>query len=199
MVSRQMHRLHRVIGIAPMLVLALAACADPDAGGQGSADATAAGSAPAASAAGSASADSSTAASAGASGAGASATASGSATAGGEAQRVDISVLTGDPGAYADQEIRVLARVDEVVVEEESFYTSASASEADRLLVVVASDAQVDKELAAGGVVWATGTVVEASAEAMEGAGASSGELPEGYEGEYALVATAIEDPLAGE
>ena len=173
-----MQRMRRATGIlVPALVLVLAACGSPDTGGQAS---------DGGSAAQSQAMTSQPAAPAG------SAAPSGGETGG--AERVDVFTLTQDPGALAGSEIRVLARVDEVVTDNEAFYTSPGGGEEGRLLVVVADDATVDKELAAGVNVFMTGKVT--GIEDLAAAGVSA-EVPSDYSGEWAFVATKIGDPLA--
>jgi hypothetical protein len=188
---RDMHRMHRALGILPVLTLAVAACAAPQTGGGGASIAPDASAAPAASTTASASADAETDASDGAS------ASPGAET--GATERIDIGVLTGDPGAVSGTELRVLARVDEVIADGDAFFTSPSGTEEGRLLVVLAADARVDKQIAEGSVVWVEGTVVGGTEDELESAGAAMTELPSDYEGDYVLVASALADPLAGE
>jgi hypothetical protein len=185
-----MHRMHRALGILPVLTLALAACAAPQTGGGDASSAPDASTALASTAA-SASAVAGTDASHGAS------PSPGAGT--GAAERIDIGVLAGDPGAVSGTEVRVLARVDEVVAEGDAFYTSPSGTEEGRLLVILAEDARVDKEIAEGSVVWVDGTVIGGTEDELGSAGAALTELPSGYEGDYVLLASALADPLAGE
>ena len=185
-----MHRMHRALGILPVLTLLLAACAASGTGGGGASfapDSSSARESAAASASGAAETGAST-----------GATAS-PADQGGGADRIDIGVLTGDPGAVAGTELRVLARVDEMVADGEAFYTSPSGTDEGRFLVVLAEDARVDKEMVEGAVVWVDGTVVGGTGEELESAGAATTEMPSDYEGDYVLIASALADPLAGE
>lgn len=113
-------------------------------------------------------------------------------------ERVDIGDVYADPMAYAGEEIRILGRVDTVLVDEAAFLTSPSGEE-DGLLVVVADDATVDKVPAERSVLWITGTVVPRTAEDLSAAGAlvpaddaALAEVP----GDVAIVATQLGDPL---
>lgn len=189
-VDTDMQRMHRALGILPVLTLAVAACAAPQ---TGAGDAS---SGPESSAA----ASPSTSSPSGTSGTDASGGASASpAPEAGSAERIDIGVLAGDPGAVAGSELRVLARVDEVLSDGQAFYTSPSGTDEGRLLVVLADDARVDKEMAQGAVLWVDGTVVGGTGEELESAGAATTELPSDYEGDHVLVASVLADPLAGE
>lgn len=177
-----MHRIHRAIFVMPVLAFLIAACAAPETGGQASDVA----------------ASPSTAASAGAT-TDASTDASAAASPADEATgptRVDLSALATDPSAFTGGELRILARVDEVTADDTSFLTSPSASEEGQILVVLADDADLGKSLEVGSVVWVDGSVVGATSEELESAGAAATELPDGYEGEYAIVASAVTDPL---
>jgi hypothetical protein len=179
-----MQRMTRVAGV-PALVLLLAACAGPGTGAGGS---TSASQAPGSMTPG---------ASVGASGMASMPAASGEAAAGG---RVDIGALTADPSTYEGQTVTVLARVDEVVLEDRAFLTSPSASEDGQIAVVIKPDAQVDKAPTAGSVVWVDGTVVGFTAEDLQAAGIDlSPEELGGFNGEFVLVANAIRDPLASD
>lgn len=174
-----MQRMRRATGILlPAMVLVLAACGSPDTGGQASD--------------GGAAAQSQAVTSQPAAPAGSTAPSAGGQP--GNAERVDVFTLTQDPGALAGSQIRVLARVDEVVTENETFYTSPGGGDEGRLLVVVADDATVDKEIAAGVNVFMTGTVTAVGDLASAGV---SAQVPDDYQGEWAFVATRISDPLA--
>ncbi|MDQ2688795.1 MAG: hypothetical protein M3Y29_00785 [Chloroflexota bacterium] len=179
-----MQRMHRAAGILPILILALAACAAPGTGAGGAADETA----PATND------DQATASSAAPA---ASATTDSDDDAAGP-ERVDIGVLADDPGSFEGEEIAVLARVDEVLVDGLAFLTSPSGTEEGQFPVVVAADAQVDKEIAVGSVLWLEGTTVAFTAEELEAAGADVA-LDElgAFEGEFVFVANAVSDPLA--
>jgi hypothetical protein len=186
-----MHRMHRAIAVLPALVLALAACSAPGSGAGGDDDQTTEpmGSMPAAT-------ESAPASSAMASGSEAPMP-SGEA---GTANRVDMVALAEDPSSYADQSVTVLARIDEVVVDDEAFVTSPSGTDEDQLLVVLGDDARVDKDLDDGNVVWVDGTVV--AIDDLESAGAElSGDDPQlaDFDGDYAIVADGIRDPLGDE
>lgn len=114
-------------------------------------------------------------------------------------QRVDIGVLAADPGAFAGQEITVLARVDEALVDGAIFLTSPSGTAEDQLAVVVRPDAQIDKEPAPGTVLWVDGAVFGVSPEDLSEAGVDvSADDLGGFEGEHVVVADALRDPLAG-
>lgn len=170
-----MHPMRRAAGSAA-LILVLAACAAPGTGGGGTSSDTPS--------------------------MGEAATSGSPSTApqtdGDGAQRVDIGALTSDPGTFAGQEITVLARVDEVLVDGSAFVTSPSATEEGRLLVVVRPDGQVDKEPATGGMVLVDGTVVGFTPEDLQAAGIDLGrEELGGFDGEFAFVADAVRDPLA--
>jgi hypothetical protein len=123
-----------------------------------------------------------------------------SATDGGSAApgRVDIGDLHADPAAFAGQDVRILGRVDTVLVEDAAFLTSPSGEE-DGLLVVVADGARVDKAPVARSVLWITGTVVPLTAEDLAAAGAlvtTDDAALADVSGEYAIVATELADPL---
>lgn len=177
-----MLRMRRAAGILSFVVVLLAACAAPGTGAGGSESQPA----------GSGDVNTSS-----------SAAPSGSAPAmaeEGSVGRVDIGVLAADPSAFEGQEIRVLARVDHVLVDGVAFLTSPSATDEGQLAVVIRPDAQVDKEIAEGGVVWVEGSVVGFSQEDLDGAGVdvSLDELGD-FSGEFAIVADAIGDPLASD
>ena len=112
-------------------------------------------------------------------------------------QRVDMTALAADPGSYAGQEITVLARVDSILVDGTAFLTSPSGSDEDQIAVVIRPDAQLDKEIVEGGVVWVDGTVVGFTADDLSSAGVDlSPDDLGGFSGEFVLVADAIRDPL---
>jgi hypothetical protein len=168
-----MNRMRRTLGILPVAALVLAACAAPGTGA-GDSDTS-----PAASATSPAA----------------------SAPASDVAGRVDIGDLYADPGAFAGQEVTILGRVDAIAVEGGAFLTSPSGEE-DGLLVVLAEDATIDKEIAEKSVLWITGSVVPLSAEDLEAAGAAVSADDAGladYAGEYVVVANEIGDPLTSE
>jgi hypothetical protein len=177
-----MHRIHRAIIVMPVLAFLIAACAAPETGGQASDAATS----PSTAASADATSD-------------ASAPASPTDDAEAGPTRVDLSALAADPSAFTGGELRILARVDEVTEEDASFLTSPSASEEGQILVVLADDAELSKTLEVGSVVWVDGTLVGATSEELESAGAAATELPDGYAGEYAMVASAVTDPLGGD
>ena len=112
--------------------------------------------------------------------------------------RVDIGVLSDDPSAFSGEPIKVLARVDQVLVEGLVFLTSPSASDEGQTPVLVRPDAQVDKEISEGAVVWVEGTVIGLTEQELADAGldVSLDQLGE-FDGEFAVVADAISDPLA--
>jgi hypothetical protein len=123
-----------------------------------------------------------------------------SATDGGSAVpgRIDIGDLYADPAAFAGQEVRILGRVDTVLVEDAAFLTSPSGEE-NGLLVAIADDARVDKSPVARSVLWITGTVVPLTADDLAAAGAlvsADDAAIADVSGEYALVATELGDPL---
>jgi hypothetical protein len=127
---------------------------------------------------------------------------SGSAPASGEAatadHRVDIGTLGGDPASFQGQEVKVLARIDKILVDGVAFLTSPSASEEGQLAVIVRPDAQVDKDIQEGRTVWVEGTVVGFTADELESAGVdvSPDQLGD-FQGEFVIVADRIGDPLA--
>ena len=122
-----MHWMHRALGFLPVLTLALAACAAPETGEGGRSGSPAVSSAPGSTAPSSeVETDASPEASA---------IPAGEA---GAAERIDIGVLTDDPGTVSGSQIRVLARVDEVVEDGDAFYTSPAGTAEGRLLVVLA-------------------------------------------------------------
>lgn len=178
-----MNRMHRAAGILPILMLALAACAAPGTGG-GRTDTSA-------EPATSPTTESSTAPSG-------SATVDADDASETEIQRVDIGVLAEDPAAFEGQPVAVLARVDEILVDGLAFVTSPSGTEEGRFPVVLTGDAQVDKEIQVGSVLWLEGMPVAFTAEDLEAAGVeiSADEL-EGLEGEFAFVASSVGDPLS--
>lgn len=170
-----MNRMRRTLGILPVAALVLAACAAPGSGtGDSSTDPAASPAAPGASS---------------------------SAAASGVPGRVDIGDLYADPGAFAGEELTVLGRVDAIAVDGGAFLTSPSGEE-DGLLVVLAEDATVDKEIAERAVLWITGSVVPFTAEDLAAAGATVAADDAGlagHAGGYVLVASEIGDPLAGD
>lgn len=113
--------------------------------------------------------------------------------------RVDMSTLAADPGSYLGQEIRVLARIDEVVSDGGAFLTSPSGTADGQLAVIIMPDATVGAEIAQRDVVWVEGTVVGVSAEDLHDAGVdlTPADLG-GYTGEYAIIASDISDPFGG-
>lgn len=173
-----MNRMRRAAGIITLTAL-LAACAAPGSGGGGAA-AGASGTA-----AGLASANPST--SPGAS----------DSTDTSSATRVDIGALSDDPSSFNGQQIKVLARVDQVLADGVAFLTSPAASDEGQIAVLIRPDAQVDKDIVEGSVVWVEGTVVGLTDQELSDAGldVTLDELG-GFDGEYAIVADAIGDPL---
>jgi hypothetical protein len=173
-----MNRMRRAAGILALTGL-VAACAAPGTGAGGTASGTDADSAASANPSMSVAASDDSAAS--------------------TTTRVDIGALSDDPSAFSGQQIKVLARVDQVLVDGVAFLTSPSASEEGQIAVLVRPDAQVDKEFAEGSVVWVEGTVVGLTDQELSDAGLdiSLDELGD-FDGEFAIVADAISDPLAG-
>lgn len=115
--------------------------------------------------------------------------------------RINIGDVYADPASFAGQTVRILGRVDSLLVEDAAFLTSPSGEE-DGLLVVVSQDASVDKAPAERGVVWITGTVVPMTADDLATAGALvSADDPAVADvtGEYAIVASELGDPFASE
>lgn len=115
--------------------------------------------------------------------------------------RVDIGDLYADPAPYAGETVRILGRVDSLLVEDAAFLTSPSG-EQDGLLVVVSEDASVDKTPAERSVLWITGTVVPMTADDLATAGALvSVDDPAlaDVTAEYVIVASELGDPLASE
>ena len=174
-----MHRMRRAAGIITLMAF-LAACAAPGTGGGGAA-ASASGTAPDLA---SANSSNSPAASGGTDTSGTS--------------RVDIGVLSDDPSAFSGQQIKVLARVDQVLVDGLAFVTSPSASDEGQIVVLIRPDAQLDKDIAEGNVVWVEGTVIGLTDQELSDAGldVTPDQLGD-FDGEFAFVADAITDPLA--
>ena len=116
----------------------------------------------------------------------------------GASTRVDIGALSEDPSSFSGQSIKVLARVDQVLVDGVAFLTSPSASDEGQLAVLIRPDAQVDKDTVEGNVVWVEGTVVGLNEQELADAGldVTLDQLGE-FDGEFAIVADAIGDPLA--
>src|SRR3990170_2426543 len=174
-VVQTMYRMHRAVGILPVLALVAAACAPAGMGG-GTTNET------------------------GASQGDTSAIPAPSAPPGSDAvdvPRVDIGVLAAEPAALEGQPVAVLARVDEVLVDGRAFLTSPSASEEGQFPVVVSGDATVGKEIATGAVVWLEGSVIALTAEDLEAAGVEVAvEELGGLDGEFVFVADTVADPL---
>jgi hypothetical protein len=172
-----MNRMRRAAGILALTAL-LAACAAPGTGGGATTSGSGANVVP------STNPSTSAAASAGAEA--------------GAMTRVDIGALSDDPSAFSGEQVKVLARVDQVLVDGVAFLTSPSASEEDQIAVLVRPDAQIDKEIVEGSVVWVEGTVVGLTDQELADAGVnlSLDELGD-FDGEFAIVADAIRDPLA--
>ncbi|HET8776168.1 MAG TPA: hypothetical protein VFN76_00775 [Candidatus Limnocylindria bacterium] len=116
----------------------------------------------------------------------------------GAATRVDIGALSDDPSSFTGHQIKVLARVDQVLVDGLAFLTSPSASEEGQIAVLVRPDAQVDKDIVEGTVVWVEGTVVGLTEQELSDAGLdiTLDQLGD-FDGEFAIVADSISDPLA--
>jgi len=115
--------------------------------------------------------------------------------------RVDIGDLYADPAAFEGQQVRILGRVDSVLVDDAAFLTSPNG-EADGLLVVAAQDATIDKSPAERSVLWITGTVVPLTTDALATAGAvvaADDAALADVASDYAIVATELSDPLAAE
>jgi hypothetical protein len=168
-----MNRVHRALGILPPLVLTLAACAAPGTGGGQLNETEFAGSpsAPASAFPSIASADT--------------------------VQRIDIGALSGDPAMVEGERVAVLARVDEVLVEGRAFLTSPSASEEGQIPVVIGPEAQVDKEIAVGGVVWLEGSVIGLTTDELGAAGVDTSPEDLGaFEGDFVFLADTVADPL---
>ena len=173
-----MNRMRRAAGIVTLTAL-LAACAAPGTGGgatepAGTGATDAASMNPSSSPASTGSADGDT------------------------ATRVDIGALSGDPSSFSGQSIKVLARVDQVLVDGVAFLTSPSASDEGQLAVLVRPDAQVDKEIHEGTVVWVHGTAAGLTEQELSDAGldVTLDQLGD-FDGEFAIVADSISDPLA--
>lgn len=176
-----MNRMRRAAGIITLTAL-LAACAAPGTGGGASepSGTSAAGGADTSSANPSMSA-----------------AASGTAE-NGSVTRVDIGALSADPGSFSGTQIKVLARVDQVLVDGVAFLTSPSASEDGQIAVIIRPDAQVNKDVVEGSVVWVEGTVIGLTDEELTDAGLDvTLDQLGGFDGEFAVVADAISDPLA--
>jgi hypothetical protein len=110
-----------------------------------------------------------------------------------------MSALAADPGTFVGQDVTVLARVDEVVIDGGAFLTSPSGTADGQIAVIVAPDATIDKEISSGGVVWVDGTVVGFTPDDLAAAGVElSADDLGGYDGAFAIIANAIRDPLAG-
>ncbi len=168
-----MNGVHRAFGILPALVLALAACAAPGTGGGLSNETELAGSASAP----------------------ASAAPSIASTV--SVQRVDIGALAGDPAMLEGERVAVLARVDEVLVDGLAFFTSPSASEEAQIPVVIGPEAQADKEIAVGSVVWLEGSVIGLTTDELAAAGVDiSPDDLGGLEGDFVFLADTVADPL---
>ena len=92
----------------------------------------------------------------------------------------------------------MLARVDQVLVDGVAFLTSPSASDEGQIAVVVRPDAQIDKEIVEGTVMWVEGTVVGLTEQELSDAGldVTLDQLGD-FDGEFAVVADSITDPLA--
>jgi len=168
-----MDHIRRTLGVIPVVALLLAACAAPGSGGGDAASPS-----PSAPASASASDDVADA-----------------------VARVDIGDLYADPAAFEGQQVRILGRVDSVLVDDAAFLTSPNG-EADGLLVVAAQDATVDKSPAARSVLWITGTVVPLTADDLAAAGAvvaADDAALADVAGDYAIVASELKDPLAAE
>jgi hypothetical protein len=175
-----MHRTHRAAGVA-VLAVALAACAAPGTGG------------------GSTEAPLSSVGAMSSSPPSANPTASARADRGELGNRVDIGALAEDPSSFSGEEITVLARVDQVLVDGSVFLTSPSASEEGQMAVIVRPDAQVDKEIVEGSVAWVTGSVIGLTEDELQQAGVDVAPDELGtIGGDFAIVADAIRDPLAG-
>lgn len=170
-----MDRMHRAVGILPVLALVAAACAPAGMGGGTTNES-------------------------GAPEGDTSAIPAPSASIGSEAdptQRVDIGVVAEEPAALEGQPIAVLTRVDDVLVDGRAFLTSPSASEEGQFPVVFSGDAKIGKEIAVGAVLWVEGSVVALIADDLEAAGAEiSPEELGGLDGEFVFVADTVADPL---
>ena len=176
-----MNRMRRAAGILTLAAL-LAACAAPGTGGGATEPAGTSG-APTGEAA-----STNPSMSPAASGTSASATAA----------RVDIGAVSGDPSSFSGKQIKVLVRVDQVLVDGVAFLTSPSASDEGQIAVLIRPDAQVDKDVVQGSVVWVEGTVVGLTDQELTDAGLdfSLDQLGD-FDGDFAIVADAVSDPLA--
>lgn len=172
-----MARMHRALGILPITALLLAACARGT--GAGASDPSLA------------PLPSSITASSSAPGAAASA----GETAG--TGRIDIGALVGDAASYEGQDVTILGRVDSVLADGQAFTTSANGDD-NSILVIVGDDATVQKDITEKAVVFITGNVVPFTGEDLAAAGAAVGaDQLSDYQGDYAIVATEIADPLS--
>lgn len=171
-----MARMRRALGILPITALLLAACARGT--GAGGSDASMA---PPMSSSGGSSASASAAASVGESPA---------------AGRIDIGALVGDAASYEGQDVTILGRVDSVLADGQAFTTSANGDD-DNILVIVGDNATIEKDITEKAVVFITGTVVPFTGDDLAAAGAAIGaDQLSDYQGDYAIVATDIADPL---
>lgn len=167
-----MVRMRRALGILPLTALLLAACARGTGAGASNEPMTPSGSTPAMP------------------------TASASASEPASTGRIDIGELVGDPASFEGQDITILGRVDTVLADGRAFTTSASGDD-NNILVVVADGATVDKDIAEKAVVFVTGTVVPFTGDDLAAVGATIGaDQLSAYQGDYAIVATEIGDPL---
>ena len=167
----KMNRVHRIAALAAAAAFALAACA-PAGGGSSGGPATSPGSV-SASAAPSPSDE--------------------------VASRVSIDDVLVDPAAFQDADVTIMENVDEVYVVDRAFRFSGTEVQGD-LLVVVAPDATIDKEIQPDRVVTVTGRIVPFTDEAMQAAGidlTADDEAFAGYAGNAVLVAARVADPLS--
>lgn len=112
--------------------------------------------------------------------------------------RVDIDDVLTDPASFAGgDEVTIAENVEEVLVEETAFVISGTMVEGN-LLVVLTPDAEIEKEIQVDRVVDITGTIVAIDElESTDAAVSTDDPEVSGFDGEYAIVATVIGDPLA--
>ncbi|MDQ4035166.1 MAG: hypothetical protein M3153_04475 [Chloroflexota bacterium] len=185
-----MFSMRRVVGLVAALALTTAACAAPGSSGSVADPATDPGMAPGHDMAGS------MAPSAG------EATSSPAASSGEASDdgRVSIDDVLTDPAAFEGHEVTLSENVDQVFVEDVAFLFSGIEVEG-QILVVLTPGATIEKGVQADRVLSVTGSLVPFTAEDLEAAGAGlsldDDALAE-FEGDVALVATEVTDPLGG-
>ena len=186
-----MNPIRRVVGVLATLTLVTAACAAPGSSGSVADPET-----DPSMATGSHDMSASTAPSAG-DASPSPAASNGEASGGG---RVAIDDVLTDPASFEGQEITLSENVDQVFVEDVAFLFSGTEVEG-QILVVLTTDAAIEKDVQANRVVNVTGSLVPFTAEDLEGAGAGlsldDDALAE-FEGDIVLVGTEVADPLGG-